>query len=67
LLDALIEITQHGDKRKLTVAIFNAIKTQLENCVKTKKLTRQQVTQAINAYLADLNPPPTPGKPPLVI
>jgi hypothetical protein len=67
LLDALTEISQHGDKPKLKVAMFNAIKTQLENCVKTKKLTQQQVTQAINAYLADLNPPPTPGKPPHVI
>jgi hypothetical protein len=63
LLEALIEISQHGDTPKLTVAMFNAIKTQLENCVKTKKLTQQQVTQSINAYLGDLNPPPTPGKP----
>lgn len=64
LLDALIEITQHGDHPKLMPAMFNAIKAQLENCVKTKKLTQQQVTNAIDAYLADLNPPPTPGRPP---
>ena len=63
LLDALIEDAQHGDRPRLTVTMFNAIKAQLENCVRAGRLTQQAVTAAIDEYLANLNPPP-PGRPP---
>jgi hypothetical protein len=64
LLASLNEIVAHGDRPRLTVAMFNAIKAQLQACVLEKKLTQQQVTAAINAYLANLNPPQPPGRPP---
>jgi hypothetical protein len=62
-LDSLNKIVEDNDRPRLTVAMFNAIKAQLEQCVADKKLTAQEVNNAINAYLDDLNPPTPPGAP----
>jgi hypothetical protein len=62
-LDGLNKIVEDNDRPRLTVAQFNAIKAQLEQCVAEKKLTAQEVNNAINAYLDDLNPPTPPGGP----
>lgn len=62
-LAGLNQIVENADRPRLTVAMFNAIKAQLEQCVAEKKLTQAQVTAALNAYLGDLNPPPPPGAP----
>jgi hypothetical protein len=60
-LNSLNKIVEDADRPRLTVAQFNAIKAQLEQCVADKKLTQAQVTEALNAYLGDLNPPTPPG------
>jgi hypothetical protein len=62
LLAELNEIVEHGDRPKLPVAIFKAVQAQLETCMREKFLTQAQVTQAIDAYLANLNPP-QPNRP----
>jgi hypothetical protein len=59
-LNSLNQIINDGDRPRLTVAEFNAIKAQLEKCVQEGKLKQTQVTDAINAYLGDLNPPTPP-------
>ena len=61
-LQGLIKIVQDNDRPRLTVAMFDGIKAQLEQCVADKKLTQAQVDSAINAYLGDLNPPTPPGE-----
>jgi hypothetical protein len=62
-LRSLNQIVEDNDRPRLTVAMFNAIKAQLEKCVAEKKLTQTQVTDALNAYLDDLNPPVPPRGP----
>jgi hypothetical protein len=60
LLEALNQIVQDHDRPLLTVAMFNAIKAQLEVCVHQGKLTQAQVTGAITAYQNVLKEPPLP-------
>ncbi len=60
--NSLQQVVNDGDRPRLTVAQFNAIKAQLEKCVAQGQLKQAAVTQLINAYIAALNPP-TPPKP----
>ena len=56
----LQQIILDGDKPRLTVAQFAAVKAQLETCVHEGKLTQNEVNNLISEYEGELNQPTPP-------